>query len=133
VSVRKNRFEVKEFWGYVSTEDLGKYDPELVAEEKLEGESEVFVNAWMLGPVIIRLEVKPIESISFPYYFYYYDKDEVSLFGEGIPSIMRDTQELFNASIRAMLDNAAICAGPFLEANLVWRCEYHAERPSAEL
>ncbi|MCK5117920.1 MAG: hypothetical protein KAR44_15095, partial [Candidatus Aegiribacteria sp.] len=52
-----------------------------------------------------------------PYHFYYYDKDDTSLWGEGIPTIMRDAQKLFNASVRAMLDNAAISAGPIIEAN----------------
>jgi hypothetical protein len=31
---------------------------------------------------------------------------------------MRDAQKLFNASVRAMLDNAAISAGPIIEANM---------------
>jgi hypothetical protein len=31
---------------------------------------------------------------------------------------MRDVQSLFNAAVRAMLDNAAIAAGPIIEANM---------------
>ena len=73
---------------------------------------------WVLGDYVIKACLAPIEGIKWPYYFYYYDKDETSIFGEGIPSIMRDVQELINASFRGMLDNAAISAGPQIEANM---------------
>jgi hypothetical protein len=53
-----------------------------------------------------------------PYYVYYFDKDETSIYGEGIAAIMRDPQRLVNASIRAMIDNAAHCAGPQYEVNV---------------
>ena len=59
-----------------------------------------------------------MEGVKWPYFFYYYDKDETSIFGEGIPSIMSDVQELINSAFRAMLDNAAISAGPQIEVNL---------------
>jgi len=71
-----------------------------------------------LDTVIIKAIISPIEGAELPYYFYYFDKDETSIFGDGIPEIMRDPQTLYNASVRAMLDNAAISAGPIIEANI---------------
>jgi DNA-binding protein YbaB len=47
----------------------------------------------------------------------YFEKDESSFWGIGIPSIMRDPQQLFNSAIRMMVDNAAITSGPQIEVN----------------
>ena len=82
-----------------------------------EFELEVAANVWILGDIIIKANISPIEGVTIPYHFYYYDKDDTSIWGEGIPRIMRDAQKLFNAAVRAMLDNAAISAGPIIEAN----------------
>jgi len=79
---------------------------------------EVAVNIWMIGDIVIKAMLSPIEGVVFPYHFYYYDKDDTSIWGEGIPTVMRHPQKLFNAGVRAMLDNAAIAAGPIIEANV---------------
>lgn len=110
------KYEVLEFWGYVDMEDIKRLGIDV--PEKLEGQVEIATNLWVLGDKVIKATLAPLQSIVFPYYFYYYDKDETSFFGEGIASIMRDPQELINSSFRAMLDNAAIAAGPQIEANL---------------
>lgn len=112
---RKGKYEVLEFWGYASSDDLA--DVGVVIDEELLG-LEVAVNIWMLGPMIIKDVVSGIDGVEIPYQVYYYEKDDTSIFGEGIPTIMRDVQKLFNASVRAMLDNAAISAGPIIEANV---------------
>jgi hypothetical protein len=109
------KYEVKEFWGYMSAEDLMECGVTSIGEEHRG--MDFAANIWILGDMVIKVILTP-EGIEFPYYIYYYDKDETSIFGEGIPSIMRDAQSLFNASIRAMLDNAALSAGPIIEANM---------------
>lgn len=111
--VNKGRYEVKEFWGYLDVEDI----KDSIANVP-DGEIQVMCNIWMLGPVIIKAIVSPLKAIQFPYHWYFFDKDETSFWGEGIPAIMRDPQSLVNASVRAMLDNAAISAGPLIEANM---------------
>jgi hypothetical protein len=112
---RKGRYELREFWGYMSTNELAEAGVE-IDEEDLG--LEVAANVWMLGPMVIKAVISPIEGVTLPYHFYYYDKDDTSIWGEGIPTIMRDAQKLFNASVRAMLDNAAMSAGPIIEANM---------------
>jgi hypothetical protein len=114
-SNREDRYEVLEYWGYLTKEQLEKFGE--VPQELLEDDGDVPVNIWLIDDVIIKIVASPIDGLPFPYYWYWYDKDETCIFGEGIASIRRDPQQLFNASIRAMLDNAAISAGPILEAN----------------
>jgi hypothetical protein len=112
---RKGRYELTEFWGFLDAQELQNIgvavDPELIGLE-------VAANVWMVDDIVIKAIISPIEGVAIPYHFYYYDKDDSSIWGEGIPAIMRDSQALFNAAVRAMLDNAAISAGPILEANM---------------
>lgn len=110
------KYEVLEFWGYVDARDLEFAGVEIPTEKK--SQVELVANIWVLGDYVIKATLSSLEGIKWPYFFYYYDKDETSLFGEGIPSIMKDIQDLINSSFRAMLDNAAISAGPQVEVNL---------------
>lgn len=111
---RRQKYEILEYWGYVNSADLIEAGVDI--DEETLG-PEVAVNIWLLGPIIIKAVVSGIDGVEIPYHVYYYEKDDTSIFGEGIPTIMRDVQKLFNASVRAMLDNAAIAAGPIIEAN----------------
>lgn len=112
---REGKYELLEFWGYVSTDDLVEEGVEI--KEELRGR-ELLANIWKLGSYVVKAVLGPIEGAEIPYHFYYYNKDDSNVFGEGIPSEMEDPQKLFNASVRAMLDNAAISAGPLIEANM---------------
>jgi len=115
---KREQYEVHERWGFLPVEMAKELAP-LVPEKVWEMMGpEVACNTWQVEDVIIKAVISPIEGADLPYYFYYYDKDETSIFGDGIPRIMRDPQMLYNASIRAMLDNAAISAGPIIEANI---------------
>jgi len=115
---KKEKYEAHERWGFMSIEDAKKLMPKVSDETWDEFGPEVACNIWLLDDIIIKSIVSPVETANVPYYFYYFDKDETSIFGDGIPEIMRDPQQLYNASIRAMLDNAAISAGPIIEVNV---------------
>ena len=111
---RDKRYEVVEYWGYLDADDIAKSGVTL--PEELDG-FDVCANVWMLNDTVIKFEVAPVQAIGIPYYWYYFVKDETSIFGEGIPVIMRDPQRLFNACVRALLDNTAASAGPIYEIN----------------
>lgn len=107
-------YQALEYWGVVTLDqllDLG------VPQETLQADL-FFCNIWLLGEYVIKMANQPIEGLALPYYAYYFDKDETSIFGEGVATIMRDPQRLTNASVRAMIDNAAHCAGPQYEVNV---------------
>lgn len=112
---RKGRYQIVERWGYMSAEKLMEAGIEI--DEDQYG-LELAVNVWLLGDIIIKAIIAPIEGVVFPFHIYYYDKDDSSIWGNGIAYIMRDPQKLFNAGVRAMMDNAAISAGPIIEANV---------------
>jgi hypothetical protein len=112
---RAGHYQVLEFWGYLSADELKDLEIELPPES--DG-TELAVNVWLIGDVVIKAIISPVDGVEIPFHIYYFSKDETSIFGEGIAVLMRDVQALFNATVRAMLDNAAISAGPIIEANM---------------
>jgi sulfur transfer complex TusBCD TusB component (DsrH family) len=116
---KREKYEVHERWGYITIDDAKLLLPDEPEDTWAQfDDPELACNIWMIDNMIIKAVLSPIEGSVIPYYFYYFDKDETSMFGDGVPTIMRDPQQLYNASIRAMLDNAAISAGPIIEANI---------------
>jgi len=80
-----------------------------------------FYNIWLLGDKIIRISkwderhCKRLEDI---YHLFYYEKNETSIFGKGLPKIIRYPQLALAACDRNMLKNAAWIAGPLGEINV---------------
>ena len=112
----ERKYEILEYWGFLDASDLE--DAGATVPEELRGDLEIAANVWVLGDKVIKAAVSHLGDLQWPFFLYYYDKDETSIFGEGIPTILRDIQELVNSAFRAMLDNAAIAAGPQFEVNL---------------
>lgn len=112
-SSKTGQYDVYERWGWLSGETLCAAGVE-ISEERMH--ESFFANLWMFPDgQVIKAVLQPIEGMQYPYHFYYFDKDETSIFGEGISSIMRDDQEMINAAVRMILDNAAVTAGPQFE------------------
>lgn len=109
-------YEVLERWGWLTGEQLQQAGVKVEPDRLLES---FFCNVWLLpNGTIIKAKLQPINGVTWPYHLYYFDKDETSIFGEGLASIMRDDQEMLNAAIRMMLDNGALTSGPMLEIAL---------------
>jgi len=93
----------------------GDGDDAEVPEDALN--QEYFCEVWLLGSVCIKAKIIESAYERLQYYFYYFERDETNIWGVSVPSVMRDPQTMFNAAIRAMIDNAAISAGPQIEIN----------------
>jgi hypothetical protein len=107
------KFEVLERWGWLSGIKLRDAGVE-VDDDRLH--ESFFSNVWLLpNGEIIKAVLQPIDGTTWPYHLYYCDKDESSIFAEGIAAIMRDDQTMLNAATRMILDNAAMTAGPQIE------------------
>jgi hypothetical protein len=70
---------------------------------------------WLLGNVPVKATL--FEGALDQYKVFYYEKDETSLFGEGLARVMRHSQIAIAAAARMVLDNAACVAGPQVEVN----------------
>lgn len=105
-------YELLERWGWIDAEQL------LGCDLGVEVVGMVFANIWMTPQgEVVKFAPQPIKGQLYPYHLYYFDRDETSIFGEGLATIMRDEQDALNSSRRATFDNLAITAGPQIEAN----------------
>jgi hypothetical protein len=104
------KYEVLEYWGYVDGQDLTECGIEVE-----DVELEYAANVWLLGryPIKAILYDKALDE----YKVFYYEKDETSIFGEGLARIMRHSQIAVAAAARMVLDNASCVSGPQVEIN----------------
>ena len=105
------KYEVLEHWGYVDGSDL-----EGCGIEIPDVSLEYSANVWILGNKIIK--AKLYDGALDMYKIFYYEKDETSIFGEGLARVMRHSQLAVAAASRMALDNGAVTAGPQVEVNL---------------
>jgi hypothetical protein len=101
---------VCEFWGYVDGNDL-----EACGLSVPDVELEYAANVWVLGN-------KPIKAVLYSnaldmYKVFYYEKDETSIFGEGLIRVMRHSALSIAAGARMVLDNSSCVSGPQVEVN----------------
>lgn len=109
------RFQVIERWGVISGRDLQLAGISL-REEDLD--DDIQCQIWLLKDgTIIKVAVANMPDQKSPFKLFYYEKDDTSIFGEGLPAILRDSQLAISASARLTLDNAAITGGPQFEIN----------------
>ena len=110
-ATRSNRYEVYTRHGYIDSDDLRECG---IIGEGVEV-NEVMCDVWLLGDRVIKIEKS--EYVEPLYHLFYFEKDETSIFGSGLPFILRDTQQTLCSGMRMTLDNGAICAAPQVEVN----------------
>jgi hypothetical protein len=110
-ALNDTRFEVWEYHGPVEkdilTEITGK-------EQKDDGYGVIYY----CGGVVFGARLYPMQyEQTYPFRVFNFEENESSIFGYGIPELLKDETEVINASWRMTLDNAAIAAGPQIVVN----------------
>lgn len=111
------RFEVLEYWGMVSVDDLEEYMPEESFPDEIKDQDEVQVNVWICNNVVIRCVLNPYTPNHIPYYATPYEINPYSFFGVGVAENMADTQLIMNGVMRMAVDNLALSGNVILEVN----------------
>jgi len=118
-STRKGKYELLCRWGNIDNSYLAAMGIEI--KEDTEDE-EMFCNVWVLGNRIIKFIKNPfpitISELKDIYHFFYFDKDETSIFGTGLPKVSRDMELTMGGAMRCTLNNAAKVSGPQTEVNI---------------
>jgi len=103
-----NRFELWEYHGTLPAKDLMACGCDLEDNELAEHSAViVFING-----VVIKGDINPNETGELPYSMLLYEKDDSSIFGVGVPFLLRNEQRIANAAWRMALDNAALTTKP---------------------
>lgn len=111
--VTNRRYDVLEYWGPVDSYQLKRY-----GIQQVEDQAEYQANIWVCNGRVIMARMNPLKPESIPYKFIPYKKVLHRFWGHGIPRLMDDSQDVMNATARALLDNAALTAGPMFQMDV---------------
>lgn len=115
--ITDNRYVVKEYHGPLDKTVL--LDGELISEEDAEDNLAMFFGeVWCCNGIVIRMSLQYLEGISsVPYGIASWERDPSSVFGHGVPYLIRNPQRVINSAYLMLLDNAALTSGPQIVLN----------------
>ncbi len=70
------------------------------------------VIVWFGEGELLKIGLHPLDSGESLYSVWNFEKDDTSIFGYGVPFLMRDSQAALNGAWRMMMDNAGLSVGP---------------------
>lgn len=110
MSLLKDKYLVLEYHGPVSKGDLELMNKPITYETPDEF---YYAEVWVLNGRVIRFELSNLEGCNtIPYCVSVWEPDPGSIFGFGVPMLIRDEQYSINDTFQMILDNAGISAGP---------------------
>lgn len=119
-NVTRSRYILWEYHGYISHEELevcGFFDDQEETEDKEEYQRGITGSVLLLNGRVIRVSMNPLDTEESPYSVFTWERDANSIFGFGVPFMIRSPQKMLNASVRMMLDNSRLSVGPQIVMN----------------
>lgn len=112
-----DRYSVMEYHGPLDKEVA--FEMDLITEDEKEDPLVIVQGeVWFVNNTIIRISVAQLEGDDeIPYMFCTWEDDTTSVFGHGIPYLMRHAQRVVASSWIMLLDNAGLTAGPQIVLN----------------
>lgn len=107
---RSGMIDCAEFHGNVQGRLLLDYG--FSAEEIPDPLRDYFVQAWLVGRYIIKVQISPNPRKRHPYYITSFEKVPGTPIGNALPDILSDIQDVCNATLRALVNNLSIASGP---------------------
>lgn len=115
------KYEVWEYHGPISKSELmdalDESGEPMDEDEADELDDEVEAVVFFSGNRVLKVVLNPMDTGERPYSVFCWEKDESSIFGFGIPYLMRNPQKVINASWRMMMDNAGATVSDIIVAN----------------
>jgi len=107
--------EALEFWGSSRGADLIEWG---MSKKDIDEDKEYEINAWMIGPYVIKCVINPDPLGKRPYEIASWGEIPGAFWGTALPEQMRDTQTMCNAAARSLANNMAIASGPQVEVSV---------------
>ena len=107
--------DTAEYHGSVSGKTLvqwGMSDTDIPDQQ-----AEYRVTAWLIDRFVIKVQLDPTPSQRPPYYITQFEKIPGTMYGYGLPDLLDDTQQVANATYRALVNNMGIASGPQVVIN----------------
>jgi hypothetical protein len=107
--------EAIEFYGSVSGDMLMNWG---IKDKTIKSHKEYEINAWMVGPFVIKAIINPDPLGRRPYDIAQWNEIPGAFWGGALAEQMRDINTMCNASARALANNMAIASGPQVEVTV---------------
>ena len=107
--VARDLYEMWTYWGEVEHDDLDAAGVHAGDKDDLKSISACVI---IINSTVVKAFLNPLEGGDLPYDFYVWEKVANSVWGYGIPYLMRSQQKVLNAAWRQMMDNAGVSSGP---------------------
>jgi hypothetical protein len=99
-----------QYWGSVQGQLL--LDWGMTRRQIPDPTREYQVEAWLIGPYVIKATLNPDPLNRRPYYATSYERIPGTFWGNSVADLVKDPQDICNAAGRAMVNNAAFSSGP---------------------
>jgi hypothetical protein len=107
--IARDVYEMWTYWGEVEHEDLEATGVNVGEKDELRSISACVV---MINSTVVKAFLNPLEGGDLPYDFFVWEKVAGSVWGYGVPYLMRAQQRVLNAAWRQMMDNSGVTSGP---------------------
>lgn len=105
-----------QFWGSVQGKTLREWGMD--ETEIADPTKEYHIEAWLIGPYVIKAVLNYDPLCRKPYYKASYEDVPGSFWGNSVADLVRDTQIVVNAAARALVNNMGIASGPQVTINI---------------
>ncbi|MGQ7248284.1 portal protein [Halomonas sp. V046] len=102
------RWELWEYWGPLDKEELIAAGVQIDEDPLAEYSGCVL----FVGEHVIKAAINPLDSGELPWSVHNWEEDPSSIFGFGVPFLMRNPQKVASTAWRMIMDNAGLSAGP---------------------
>jgi len=107
-NIDEDAYDLWEYWGEFKPEDLRTAGVD-VPNGSTESVSGCVI---MVNQTVIKGFLNPNETGGLPYDFIQWEKVDGSVWGYGVPFLMRPSQRVLNAAWRQLMDNSGMTVGP---------------------
>lgn len=108
-----NRYDILIYYGKIKGELLAKHGVDVPDTQRMY-ESEV----WVCGGLVLRALLNPHPLGKRPYYTCSFENVPGSIWGRGLPQLIRDVQRVCNSAARSLVRNMAFASGPIGEYDI---------------
>lgn len=106
----EGRIDALQFWGTVTGHMLKSYG---MSEREIgDLDASYPVEVWIIDRWVIKAEINPHPLGKTPYFVDSFRKRPGAFWGYGLPTILKDIQDVCNATARALVNNMGISSGP---------------------
>lgn len=115
--IESSSIDVIAYNGRMRGSDIVEYDIPVPKGEEIDEDLDYLVQAWVCGQFVLKVQIDPDPSNRVSYYSAAFEPVPGSIAGTALPELISDIQEVYNAVLRALVNNIGLASGPQVAIN----------------